>query len=103
MFLVLWEFEVKPGCERRFESVYGPAGDWAQLFHRDPHYPGTRLLCDVSLPQMYVTVDVWQSQQAYELFKSQNLEAYAALDKTCRDLTVSERFLGSFDQAAEPH
>jgi hypothetical protein len=24
MFLVLWEFEVKPGCEKRFERVYGP-------------------------------------------------------------------------------
>jgi hypothetical protein len=24
MFLVLWEFEVKPGNEERFEQVYGP-------------------------------------------------------------------------------
>ena len=24
MFLVLWEFDVKQGCEERFESVYGP-------------------------------------------------------------------------------
>ena len=24
MFLVLWGFEVKPGCEQRFERVYGP-------------------------------------------------------------------------------
>src|SRR5882757_4144284 len=36
MFLVLWEFEVKPGCEKRFERVYGPGGDWDSLFRRDP-------------------------------------------------------------------
>jgi len=32
MFLVLWEFEVKPGSEQRFERVYGPGGDWDSLF-----------------------------------------------------------------------
>jgi hypothetical protein len=32
MFLALWEYEVKPGCEERFENVYGPEGDWARLF-----------------------------------------------------------------------
>ena len=32
MFLVLWEFEVKPGREKRFERVYGPDGDWASCF-----------------------------------------------------------------------
>jgi hypothetical protein len=26
MFLVLWEFEVKPECEERFERVYGTGG-----------------------------------------------------------------------------
>ena len=35
MFVALWEFEVKPGCEDRFETVYGPDGDWASLFRRD--------------------------------------------------------------------
>jgi hypothetical protein len=37
MFLVLWEYEVKPGSEKRFEKAYGPAGDWAQLFRTDSH------------------------------------------------------------------
>ena len=103
MFLILWEFEVKPGCERRFESVYGPSGDWAQLFRRDPHYLETRLLRDVFQPRTYFTLDVWKSEQAYELFKSQNREAYAELDKTCADLTAFERSPGSFEQPPEPH
>jgi len=43
MFLALWEYEVKPGCEERFEKDYGPEGDWAQLLRRDPHNVLTRL------------------------------------------------------------
>jgi hypothetical protein len=39
MFLVLWEFEVKPGCEERFERVYGAGGDWDSLFRRDSNHP----------------------------------------------------------------
>jgi hypothetical protein len=46
MFVALWEFEVKPGCEERFEMVYGPDGDWAKLFRSDSHYHETRLVQD---------------------------------------------------------
>jgi len=38
MFLALWEYEVKSGCEERFESAYGPGGDWARLFGSDSNY-----------------------------------------------------------------
>ena len=46
MFLVLWEFEVKPGCEERFERVYGPGGDWDSLFRRDASHVRTELFRD---------------------------------------------------------
>ena len=32
MFVILWEYEVKPGYAERFETVYGPQGDWVRLF-----------------------------------------------------------------------
>ena len=31
MFLVLWEFEVKPDREQRLQQVYRPGGDWDSL------------------------------------------------------------------------
>ena len=43
MFVALWEFEVKPGCEKEFEKVYVPEGDWAKLFQNDANYRETRL------------------------------------------------------------
>jgi hypothetical protein len=32
MFVALWEYEVKQGCEKRFEEAYGPDGGWVRLF-----------------------------------------------------------------------
>ena len=98
MFLVLWEYDVKPGFESRFETVYGPDGDWAQFFRRDPHYRETRLLLEPSRPSAYVTLDLWDSRETYENFRQQNREAYQALDRSCEPLTQRERHLGSFDE-----
>jgi len=98
MFLVLWEYDVKPGFERRFERVYGPDGEWVQFFRGDPHYRETRLLLEPSRPSAYVTLDLWDSRETYENFRQQNREAYQALDRSCEPLTQRERHLGSFDE-----
>jgi hypothetical protein len=98
MFLVLWEFEVKPECEGRFQKVYGPGGDWAQLFRRNPHYRETRLLRDPAHPCTFLTLDFWDSRDTYESFQQQSREAYLALDKTCEGLTLRECHLGSYEQ-----
>ena len=69
MFVTLWEFEVKPGCEELFERAYGPEGEWVRLFRRDARYRGTRLLREVGRQGFYVTMDEWESRQAYEEFR----------------------------------
>jgi hypothetical protein len=101
MFLALWEFEVKPGCQERFEKVYGPNGDWAQLFRRDPHYWQTLFLHDPFRERIYVTIDFWSSREAYERFRQEHREAYVLLDKNSEELTLSERRIGAFEQLSE--
>ena len=96
MFLALWEFEVKPGSEKRFETVYGPDGDWAQLFHKDPNYFETRLLRDALRQNLYVTLDFWYSRATYENFLQAHQDAYKTLDSLCEGLTLSERRIGVF-------
>jgi heme-degrading monooxygenase HmoA len=98
MFLVLWEFDVKPGFESRFEKVYGPDGDWAQFFRGDPHYRETRPLRDTLRSRAHMSLDFWDSRDAYEQFRQQNREAYLALDHSCEAITLCERPLGSFDE-----
>lgn len=99
MFVILWEFEVKSGSESAFERVYGPQGDWVRLFRCDPHYQMTRLLKDTSRPGIYCTMDFWDSEVAYEKFKSTQRQAYQALDQATQGLTLCERYLGSFLQS----
>jgi hypothetical protein len=101
MFLALWEFDVKPGCEERFESVYGPSGDWAQLFRRDLTYQRSLLLRDPFRDHTYLTCDFWESRNSYELFRQNNLDAYLALDRICEEFTLVERKIGEFEQLAK--
>ena len=100
MFLAFWEFDVKPGCDERFESVYGPDGDWAQLFRRYPAYLRTLLLRDPLRDRTYVTCDFWESRKAFESFRQNNVDTYLALDKRCEALTTAERKIGEFEQIA---
>lgn len=94
MFVTLWEFEVKSGCEELFEQAYGPEGEWVRLFRRDARYRGTRLLRDVARERVYVTMDMWESREAYEEFREKFAAEYAEIDQNCEGLTIKENFLG---------
>lgn len=85
MFVTLWEFEVKPGCEELFEQAYGPAGDWVQLFRRDARYRGTRLLREVGRERVFVTVDEWESREAYEKFREEYASSIRRLMRSAND------------------
>ena len=97
MFVALWGYEVKPGCEECFQSAYGPHGDWVRLFQRDPHYRETRLLQALSRARFYFTLDYWDSESAFDQFKSANQAAYTAIDHATEHLTISERRLSTFN------
>jgi heme-degrading monooxygenase HmoA len=98
MFLVLWEYEVKPGYEERFERVYGPGGDWDSLFRSHANHAGTQLFRNISGPRLYLTTDYWRSRQAYEEFLQAHRNEYKSLDAATEELTTSERHIGSYEQ-----
>ena len=97
MFLVLWEFEVKPGRVRRFQEVYGPDGDWSSLFRTDPNHAGTRLFQDTARTDVFLTADYWLSRKSYEEFVALRRSEYKTLDAATEGLTLSERQIGSFE------
>jgi hypothetical protein len=97
MFLVLWEFEVKPGCEKRFEKVYGPEGEWAGLFRSDSQYRETRLVRDSFRGAIYLTLDFWNSRLAYEEFLRAHRAEYEAIEAMGEELTLNERRVGWFE------
>ncbi|HEY1424105.1 MAG TPA: antibiotic biosynthesis monooxygenase [Candidatus Acidoferrum sp.] len=91
MFVTLWEFEVKPGSEELFEQAYGAEGAWVRLFRRDARYRGTRLLRDVGAERVYVTIDSWDSREAYDEFRERFAAEYGEIDARCEVLTITER------------
>lgn len=94
--VIVWAYEVAPERQDDFCRVYGPNGDWARLFARAPGFLGVELLCD---GVRYLTIDRWDSAEAFEAFKSHFGDEYAGLDAKCAELTRSELKLGAFDTA----
>ena len=101
MFVALWEFEVKPGCEKRFLNVHGPAGDWARLFQSDANYQETLLLHDPVHPAIFQTLDFWASRQAFERFMAAHAAEYKRLDAAGEGLTLRERKIGWFERVTQ--
>ena len=99
-FITLWEFHVKPESIVAFEEIYGPHGDWAQLFSKSPDYLGTELIRDRKQHGRYLTLDHWTSREASQRFKQEHQAAYAELDNQCERLTEREMFLGEFESVA---
>ena len=97
-FVVIWEFRVARSNCRKFESAYGPGGEWAKFFSRtrDNGYIETQLIHDRSNSQRYLTLDFWTSKQAYSRFKKENRLEYNAIDQRCESLTESESRVGRF-------
>lgn len=96
MFVALWEFEVKLGYEEKFEKVYGVEGAWAKLFLQDSMYIGARLVKDVARERVYLTLDFWETREAYERFKKENAAEYDRIDRECEEMTTGEKRLGEF-------
>jgi hypothetical protein len=96
VFVKLCEFQARPGLEREFERIYGPQGDWAQLFRRCASFLRTELHSDMENPGRYVTADYFLTPAAYQEFLREVTDEYQALDQRCEAVRASERTHGSF-------
>lgn len=94
--VIVWEFYVRAGFEREFEDVYGSSGDWARLFARSADFQGTELVRDASTAGRYLTVDRWESAEAFEEFRKTYAAEYEALDARCEAWTETEVKIGTW-------
>jgi heme-degrading monooxygenase HmoA len=94
MYVLIWEFHVKPDQIADFERMYGPEGDWVRFFRKGTGYLGTELLRKDD--GSYLTTDRWESQQSYVKFREQYKSEYEALDRKCESLTELEKQVGAF-------
>ena len=98
-YLIMWEFRVRAGMEKRFERAYGSEGGWVKLFVQDESFIATELIHHLTNERSYVTLD-WTSRKAYSEFRKRHFSKYKALDKKCEDFTESEREIGTFERVS---
>jgi heme-degrading monooxygenase HmoA len=98
-FTTLWEFTVLPTRQAEFESHYGTEGDWVRLFRRGSGYLGSELLQDRRNSLRYLTIDRWESIEAWRAFRSRFAEDYERLDRELEGLASREAALGDYAPA----
>jgi len=96
-YVYIWEFIVAAEHTGAFERAYGPAGDWVQLFRRGAGYLRTELHRDREQPQRFVSIDYWESKEAWEAFRARFADEFEALDAKGAEWTTHEAEIGRFE------
>ena len=95
MWVVIWEYTVRPGSESAFEALHGPQGAWVALFREYPGYLDTELMRNLGTGA-YLTVDRWRSEADYHAFQQVAAPRYAEIDALGDALTFDERRIGGY-------
>jgi heme-degrading monooxygenase HmoA len=98
MYVIIWEFVLRPEKVDAFIAAYTSDGAWAQLFAQADGYSGTELLSstDGEQPATFVTIDRWKTAEDFIRFQQQFGNEYRRLDTQFEGLTLRERKLGTF-------
>ena len=95
----LWQFRPPAGGEKAFAEAYASGGPWAEVFGQAPGFIGTRLMRPPEGSDWWLTIDSWDSAEAFANFLENHREAYAALDRQLEGIAGEETFIGAFDDA----
>lgn len=97
MIEVFFRYRVHPQQVRAFEHAYGPDGPWVELFRQHPGFRRTRLFRHKGEPQIYITIDVWDSKGSYDQFRATYADEYNRLDSQLAMLKLEEHLLGYYE------
>ena len=96
-FIYIWEYLVEEKNQEDFTRIYGPNGDWVDLFKKAKGYIKTELHRDISNPDRFITVDYWHTKADRDKFRIEFAEDFKTLDDFCEGFTDKENFLGDFE------
>jgi hypothetical protein len=101
VYVTIWEFTSKPEARTEFEHLYGPDGEWVQLFRRSKAFLRTEFFRDRNAENRYLTLDYFVSQAGYDDFRREFRQEYDALDRRCDGVREGEREIGPFTALGE--
>lgn len=79
-----------------FCELYGPRGAWVALFRRAPGYLDTELIVDRNQRSRFVTIDRWESKEAFDSFRTKFGTDFDHIDRLGEELIERETMLGEF-------
>jgi hypothetical protein len=96
MIAIVWQFEVKEGCEREFEEFYGVDGEWTKDNRHSRSYLGTSFLHDQNRTSRYLVIEYWSEMVVYEQHKQYRRDESDELTARRDDLIEAAEPIGVF-------
>lgn len=96
MLAIMWQFDVKDGCEAEFEQFYGASGEWTAANRHSRSYLGSSFLRDQNRESRYIVIEYWSEMLVYEQHREYRSDAIAILEERRTALVKSLEPLGVF-------
>ena len=96
MIAIMWQFDVKNGCETAFEQLYGVDGEWTAMNRRTRSYLGSSFLRDQNRPSRYIVIEYWSEMIVHEHHRTFHAAAIASVEERSTTLVDSVEPLGIF-------
>jgi len=84
MFQVIWELKVKFKEREKFEHFYDAKGEWVKFFSKSPDYQGTDVLESGEGDGVFLVIDEWSSEEAYNEFSKSRKADYDLLEEKAK-------------------
>ena len=96
MYKIIWQYRVNAEHINKFMELYGPNGEWDKLFGKSRDFQGTELLNQEGSDNIFITIDNWNSKEAYDAFIKDNRTDYNNIDQIGDAYTNSEKLIGLY-------
>jgi len=87
-FVYIWKYRIDPNYQSEFINAYKINGHWVDLFIRASGYLKTEFLQDIDNPDVFTTIDYWNSIEEFQSFKSTFKHEFDKLDQECEKYTL---------------
>lgn len=102
MIAVVWQFQVKTGKQREFETFYGADGEWSTLARRSRSFLGSSFLRDQANDTSYLLVEYWSEMVVYERHRRSFVTDLQTLEDRREDLCEAIVPVGVFSALDVP-
>lgn len=91
MFQVNWELKVKFKEREKFEAFYDPKGEWVRFFSKSADYLGTDVLENGDGDGIFLVLDEWASEEAFNAFIRENKTGYDQLEEKAKTASRTKK------------